>query len=193
MTSMFFWQNPVSLCLASFLYSNAKLSCYSRYLLISSVQFSSVSQLCPTLWDPMNWSTPGLPVHHQLPEFQTHWVNSIESVMPSNHLILCHTLLLLPSSFSSIRVFSNESVLYFIKNKSLFYLKKNHASILSNSIFTPEKELNYQSNGRKNIRLHALVYIIRFKIRCFCIINLKQNTIYFVYHMIDTKQTYPWK
>ena len=39
----------------------------------SSVQFSSVAQLCPTLCDPMNHSTPGLPVHHQLPEFtQTH-------------------------------------------------------------------------------------------------------------------------
>ena len=38
-----------------------------------SVQFSSVAQLCPTLCDPMNRSTPGLPVHHQLPEFtQTH-------------------------------------------------------------------------------------------------------------------------
>ena len=40
---------------------------------ISSVQFSSVAQLCPTLCDPMNRSTPGPPVHHQLPEFtQTH-------------------------------------------------------------------------------------------------------------------------
>ena len=39
----------------------------------SSVQFSSVAQSCPTLCDPMNHSTPGLPVHHQLPEFiQTH-------------------------------------------------------------------------------------------------------------------------
>ena len=38
-----------------------------------SVQFSSVAQTCPTLWDPMNRSTPGLPVHHQLPEFtETH-------------------------------------------------------------------------------------------------------------------------
>ena len=44
-------------------------------------QFSSVTQSCPTLCDPMDWSTPGLPVHHQLPEFtQTH---VIESVMPS--------------------------------------------------------------------------------------------------------------
>ena len=50
---------------------------------------------------------PGLPVHHQLLEFtQTH---TIELVMPSNHIILCHPLLLLPSVFPSIRVFSNES------------------------------------------------------------------------------------
>ena len=42
-----------------------------------SVQFSSVAQLCPTLCDPMNWSAPGLPVHHQLPEFtQTHGASS---------------------------------------------------------------------------------------------------------------------
>ena len=57
----------------------------------------------------MNHSTPGLPVHHQLPEFtQTH---VIESVMPSSHLILCRPLLLLPPIPPSIRVFSNESVL----------------------------------------------------------------------------------
>ena len=51
----------------------------------------------------MDYSTPGLPVHHQLP------LLSIESVMPSNHLILCCPLLLLPSIFPRIRVFSNES------------------------------------------------------------------------------------
>ena len=50
-----------------------------------------------------------LPVHHQLPEFTI--LMSIESVMPSNHLILCHHLLLPPSIFPSIKVFSNESVL----------------------------------------------------------------------------------
>ena len=75
----------------------------------SSVQFSSVAQSCPTLCDPMNCSTPGLPVHHQLPEFTQ--TQSIESVMPSSHLILCRPLLLLPSIFPSIRVFSNESAL----------------------------------------------------------------------------------
>ena len=72
-------------------------------------QFSSVVQSCPTLRDPMNRSTPGLPVHHHLPEFTQ--PQSMESVMPSSHLILCRPLLLLPSVPPSIRVFSNESTL----------------------------------------------------------------------------------
>ena len=58
----------------------------------------------------MNRSTPGLPVHHQLPELFK--LMPIESVMPSNHLILCRPLLLLPSIFPSIRIFSNESALH---------------------------------------------------------------------------------
>ena len=58
----------------------------------------------------MDYSTPGLPVHHQLPEFTQTQVQ--ESVMLSNHLILCHPLFLLPSTFPSIRVFSNESALH---------------------------------------------------------------------------------
>ena len=74
------------------------------------VQFSrSVSQSCPTLCDPMDCSTPGFPIHYQLPEPVQ--LMSIESVMPSNHLIFCPPLLLLPSIFLSIRVFSKESVL----------------------------------------------------------------------------------
>ena len=73
------------------------------------VQFSSVAQLCLTLCDPMNHSMPGLPVHHQL--LESTQPMSIELVMPFNHLILCRPLLLLPSIFPSIRVFSNESVL----------------------------------------------------------------------------------
>ena len=83
----------------------------------SRVQFSSVTQLCWTLCDPTNHSTPGLPVHHQLPESTPNSQSppkpmSIEWVMPSNHLILCRLLLLLPSIFPSIRVFSNESALH---------------------------------------------------------------------------------
>ena len=74
-----------------------------------SPQFSSVAQSCPTLCNPMNCSTPGFLVKNQLLELAK--LMSIELVMPSNHLILCHPLLLLPSIFPSIRVFSNESVL----------------------------------------------------------------------------------
>uniref|UniRef100_A0AC11EDF7 Uncharacterized protein n=1 Tax=Ovis aries TaxID=9940 RepID=A0AC11EDF7_SHEEP len=58
----------------------------------------------------MNHSTPGLPVHHQLPEF-TQTQHPSKSVMPSSHFILCHPLLLLPPIPPSIRVFSNVSIL----------------------------------------------------------------------------------
>ena len=74
-----------------------------------SIQFTSVAQSCPILCDPMNRSTPGLPVHHQ-PQSSLRFT-SIESVMPSSHLILCCPLLLLPPIPPSIRVFSNESTL----------------------------------------------------------------------------------
>ena len=68
---------------------------------MSQFQFSSVTQLGPNLCDLMDCGTPGLPVHNQLPKFtQTHL-----------HLILCHPLLLPPSIFPSIMVFSNESAL----------------------------------------------------------------------------------
>ena len=70
-----------------------------------TTQFSSVAQLYPTLCDPMDCSTPSLPVHHQPKPM------SIESVMPSNRFILCCPLLLPPSVFPSIRIFSSESVL----------------------------------------------------------------------------------
>ena len=53
-----------------------------------SVQFSSVAHLCPTLCDPMNHSTPGLPVHHQLPEFtQTHVHRVSDAIQPSHPLL----------------------------------------------------------------------------------------------------------
>ena len=78
---------------------------------LPSVQFSSVQSLsCVRLFEtPWTRSTPGLlsiTNSRSLPKLM-----SIKSVMPSNHLILCHSLLLLPSIFPSIRVFSNESAL----------------------------------------------------------------------------------
>ena len=79
------------------------------YQELCSVQFNSVTQSCLTLCDPMDCSTTGFLVHHQIPQLAQ--IQSIKSELPSNHLILCHRLLLLPSIFPSIRVFSNESVL----------------------------------------------------------------------------------
>ena len=69
-----------------------------------SVQFSSVTQPCPTLWYPMDWSTPGFPVHHQLLELaQTHVHQVSDAIQPSHP---SSSLLLLPSIFPRIRVFS---------------------------------------------------------------------------------------
>ena len=69
----------------------------------------SVAKSCPTLCDPMNLSMPSLPVLHCLLELLK--LLSIESVMPSNYLIACSPLLLLPSTFPSIRVFPSESTI----------------------------------------------------------------------------------
>ena len=84
-----------------------------RYVLgleqFSSVQFSSVAQSCPTLCHPMDCSTPGYPIHYQLPEFtqtHVHWVS--DAIQPSHPL---SSPSLLPSIFPSIRIFSAESVL----------------------------------------------------------------------------------
>ena len=81
----------------------------SRKYRLPSIQFSSVAQSCLTFCNPMDWSMPHFPVHHQPQSLLK--LTSIESVLPSNHLILCCPLLLLPSILPSIRIFSNESVL----------------------------------------------------------------------------------
>ena len=87
-----------------------QLSHHAPAILKNIIQFSSVAQLCQTLCNPMNCSTPGLPVHHQLLEFtQTHVHQVGDAIQPT---VLCRPLLLLPSMFPSIRVFSNESVLH---------------------------------------------------------------------------------
>ena len=68
----------------------------------------SVAQSCPTLFDPMDYGTPGLPVLHHLqslPKLMS------KSVMPSNHPILCRPLLLLPTVCPSIRIIASESAL----------------------------------------------------------------------------------
>ena len=74
-----------------------------------SQSVSSVAQSCLTLCDPLNRSTPDLPVRHI--SGSSLRLTSIESVMPSSHLILCRPLLLLPPIPPTIKVFSNESTL----------------------------------------------------------------------------------
>ena len=79
------------------------------FLLVQSIQFSSVPQSCPTLCKPVNRSTPGLPIHRQLPWFtQTHVQQVDHSVQPSHPLSSPSPIASIPSS---IRVFSNESAL----------------------------------------------------------------------------------
>ena len=95
---------------------SSKVSCFVSPLMgdevFSSkqalVQFSSVAQLCPTLCDPMNRQA-SLSITNSQSSLK---LTSIESVMPSSHLILCRPLLLLPPIPPSIRVFSNESTLH---------------------------------------------------------------------------------
>ena len=87
------------------------ITCFFNLVLrlLDSVQFSSFTQSCLTHCDPMNCSTPGLPVHHQLLDFtQTHIHRVGDAIQPSHPLL---PLLLLPPIPPSIRVFSNELAL----------------------------------------------------------------------------------
>ena len=82
---------------------------FARSFGILILQFSSLTQSCLTLCDPMNRSTPGFPVHHQLPEFtQTHVHRVSDAIQPSHPLSSPSPPAPIPSS---IRVFSNESTL----------------------------------------------------------------------------------
>jgi len=86
------------------------------------VQFTSATQSCPTICDPMDCSTPGFPVHHQLPEFTQTLVYQVsDAIQPSHPLSF---LLLQPSIFPSIRVFSSESVLHISLPGLVFQLQQ---------------------------------------------------------------------
>ena len=76
--------------------------------IFSSVQFSSVTQSCPTLCDPMNRNTPGLSVHHQLLDLAQTLVHRVSDDIQTSYPLSSSPP---PSIFLSIRVFSNESVL----------------------------------------------------------------------------------
>ena len=85
-------------------------NCLYNVVLVGAVHCRSVAKSCPTLCDPLHRcmiAALSFTISQSLPKFMF-----IELVMLANHLILCHPLLLLPSIFPSIRVFSNESVLH---------------------------------------------------------------------------------
>ena len=91
------------------------------------LQFNSVTQLSLNLCDPMDCSRSGLPVHHQLPESIK--LMPIESAMPSNHLILCHPLLL-PSSFAASESFQMSQ--HFASQGQSIGLSSSASVLLSN-------------------------------------------------------------
>ena len=104
-----------------------KLNMYAECYIVKGICSCSVDQSCSTLYNPMDLSMPGFLVLHI--SWNLLKLMSIESVMPSNHLALCRPLLLLPSIFPSIRVFSNESAL---RIRSPKYLNFSFSISLSN-------------------------------------------------------------
>ena len=90
-------------------------------------QFSSAAQSCPTLCDPMNRTTPGLPVHHQLPEFTQ--LMSIELVMPSSHHILYMRLTVSIEGLAECLKHCQQSI-----NVSYLYLSQKTWIILVSSV-----------------------------------------------------------
>ena len=88
------------------IYTNIKSLCCIRETNVIVVQSLGHVQLCATPWTPARQASLSFTIARSLPKLM-----SIESVMPFNHLVLCHPLLLLPSFFPSIKVFSNESAL----------------------------------------------------------------------------------
>ena len=135
------------------------------------VQFSSVAQSCPTLCDPTNHSTPGLPVHHQLPEFtQTH-VHGVGDA--SSPLILCRSLLLLPPIPPSIRVFSNESTLRMRWPKYWSFTfsiipPKEHPGLISFRMevpISPNRKTIYQNLFSFWVSIHFLILLFNLILR----------------------------
>ena len=108
-TSLNIWKFTVHVLLKPGLKNFEHYFTSVRCVQLYDLQFSSVAQSCPTLCDPVNCSMPGLPVHHQLPEFmQTRVQRITDAIQPSHPLSF---LLLLPPIPPSIRAFSNKSTL----------------------------------------------------------------------------------
>jgi len=131
-----------------------------------SAQFSSVTQSCPTPCHPMNCSTPGLPVHHQLPAFTQTQVRQVgDAIQP---FVLCRPLLLLPPIPPSIRVFSNESTLCMRWPKywsfSFSINSKEHPGLISFRMDWLDliAVLDIVNSTTMNIRIHVSFQIMVF-------------------------------
>ena len=122
------------------------------------IQFSSVAQSCPTLCDPMNipLCQASLSITNSRSSLKLVF---IESVMPSNNLILCHSLLLLPSFFPSIRVFSSELALCISWPKwwsfsFIISLSNEYSGLIS---FTLTGWISLQSRGLSRVFSNTIV------------------------------------
>ena len=138
---------------------------------LGSIQFSSVAQSCLTLWDPMNCSMPGLPVHHQLLEFtQTHVHGVGDAIQPSHPLSYPSSL---TSIFPRIRVFSNESVLHIRWPKYWSFSfsispSNEHPGLLSfrmdwldlHAVQGTLKSLLQHHNSKASILQHSALFIV---------------------------------
>ena len=142
-----------------------------------SVQFSSVTQSCPTLCDPMNCSTPGLPVHHQLPEFtQTHIHQVSDAIQPSHPVIpfsSCPQSLPASESFPVSQLFAwvgqstgvSASVSFLPKNTRDWYplewtgwislQSKGLSRVLSNTTVQKHQFFSVQPSSQSNSHIHT--------------------------------------
>ena len=129
---------------------------------VSSVQFSSVAQSCPTLCDPMNRSTPGLPVHHQLPEFtQTHVHRVGDAIQPSHPL---------SSPFPPAPNLSQHQSLCIIKNSKI--RKIRNTSILSFLTLGVRRRWDLTATTKTNLSDSSQLFI---KYRLYSVESRKQD------------------
>ena len=136
--------------------SKAIITKITVFIFLYSLNIVVVAKSCLILCDPMDCSMPDFPVLHRLLEFAQ--LMSIKSVMPSNHLILCHPLLLLPSVFPRFRVFSNVSALHvrWPKYRS-FSFSINPSSEYSGSISSRIGLISLQFKGLSRVFSNATV------------------------------------
>ena len=118
---------------------------------LSSVQFSSVAQLCPTLCDSMNRSTPGLPVHHQLPEFtQTHVHRVSDAIGPSHPLSSPSPPAPNPSQHQSL--FQTPNFRKFKKIQGIFFIYSH-----SNYEFSENRLLDCHYHGMETLAQRQMI------------------------------------